>query len=164
MPPPRPATPPLTNIGTTVPPRVPLAVPAPRLVPPAPGVPTGIPVALPVAGREGEAPGPQAIAPDPLWVSRWQPSATPQGQPRPWVVGYRWWVQGVVYQSIRTPLPYFRIDLMWRDHRHAYIEIPRDLWERFRRLTTSVGQFFHREILGPGWRPGAGARYPGFPL
>jgi hypothetical protein len=80
------------------------------------------------------------------------------------VVGYRWWVQNVVYQSIGSPLPYYRIDLKWRDHAHAYTHIPRELWEEFRQLQSSVGQWFHARILGPGWRKGAGSMFPDFPL
>lgn len=152
---------PLTNIGASIPAARPL-MGRPRAF--VPGTGTALPIGLPVAQLEGEAPGPQVVATDPLWISRWQNSATPIGQPRPWVVGYRWWVQNVVYQSIGRPLPYYRIDLMWRDHRHAYINIPRDLWEEFRQLTTSVGQWFHRRILGPDWKPGKGALYDGFPL
>ncbi len=162
---------PLTNIGTTRPIARPLTEPA------RPVLPTGLPIggtfqrfrpgatpeALIEAQREGEPPGPQAIAPDPLWISRWQPTATVPPEDGPWVVGYRWWVQNVIYQSIGTPLPYYRIDLMWRDHRHAYVGIGRDLWQEFRQLQTSVGQWFHRRILGPGWHRGQGAMYDGFP-
>ncbi len=152
---------PRTNIGTTPPPRQALVRPA-RLFVPRTG--TALPIALPVAQQEGETPGPQAIASDPLWVSRWQPSATVPLSKAPWVVGYRWWVQNVVYQSIGTPLPYYRIDLKWRDHMHAYTNIPRNVWEEFRQLQTSVGQWFHRRILGPGHVKGGPALYPDFPL
>ncbi len=151
----------VNNIGASTPPGQALVRPA-RLFVPRTG--TALPIALPVAQREGEQPGPQAIANDPLWVSRWQPSPTMPRSKAPWVVGYRWWVQNVVYQSIGTPLPYYRIDLKWRDHAHAYIEIPRDLWEEFRQLRTSVGQWFHQRILGPNWKKGAGSLFPDFPL
>ena len=157
MPPIRP--PALTNIGTSVPP---VRRPSPRVF--VPGTGTALPVALPVATPEGQDPGPQQVAADPLWVSRWQPSATVPLSRAPWIVGIRFWAQNVVYQSIGTPLPYYRIDFRWRDHAHAYTNIPREVWDHFRTLTTSVGQAYHRLILGPGWRPGAGALYPDFPL
>lgn len=166
-----------TNIGTTVPPVAPMfsrpqqfkrvGLPVaqregeavgPRLIPNAP------PVALPIAQREGEALLPKVIAPDPLWVSRWQNSATPVGQPRPWVTGYRWWVAGVHYSSGWYDPDSYRIDFMWRNHREAYMLIPYAVWQDFRLNTGSVGQWFHRNILVPGWKRGMGARYPSFPL
>ena len=152
-----------TNIGTTVPPARPLTEAPQRLNPPRDGVMTGVPVALPVAQFEGEEPRVQLIAPDPLWVSRWQNSKTPVGRERPWVKGYRWWVAGVKYETW-GPDPLYRIDIMWKDHKHAYTGIPRDLWEDFRKLTGSVGEWFHKFILPPNWRPGMGAMWPNFPL
>jgi hypothetical protein len=146
----------LTNIGTTVPPaKVGSSRPVMR---------GGLPVARPVGAPEGEDPGPKVVAPDPLWISRWQPSATVPLSKAPWVVGYRWWVQGVVYQSVGEPMPHYRIDLLWRDHAHAYTHIPRALWEEFRQLGTSVGSWFHKKILGPNWRPGVKPLYPDFPI
>lgn len=142
---------PLTNIGTSVPPRVPLTEPV------RPGQ------TLPVAQFEGETPGARMIAPDPDWISRWQPSATRPLDKAPWIVGYRWWVAGVMYESW-GPDELFRIDLMWRDHKHAYSAIPRTLWEDFRKLGSSVGQWFHKNILGPGWKPGKGSLFPDWPL
>ncbi len=103
------------------------------------------------------------INPDPLWISRWQDSATPIGKPRPWVKGYRWWEAQVPFKSW-GPDPMYRIDIKWADAAFGYRDIPRELWEEFVHLTTSVGQWFHRRILGPGWRRGDGALYPDFPL
>ena len=154
---------PLTNIGTSRPPQRPLTEPASRFRPPTGPLPAGAPEALPVAGREGEAQQ-QFVAPDPLWTSRWQPSKTVPLSKAPWVVGYRWWHAAVKYQSWGPePMGRYRLDLKWRDHAHAYL-VPRDVWEEFRLLTTSVGQWFHRRILGPGWRPGRGSLFPDFPL
>ncbi len=160
MPPriPKPGT--LTNIGTTTPPTRPLQG-RPRVF--IPGTGTALPIGLPVAQQEGEVPGAKAIAPDPLWISRWQNSATPIGQPRPWVVGYKWWIKGLVYQSVGQPLPYNQIDFKWRDYARGYINIPDDLLDKFKHWTDSVGQFFHQFILVPNWKPGMGARYPEVP-
>jgi hypothetical protein len=150
----------LTNIGTSIPPVRPLTENPQRFKP---GTGNALPIGLPVAAREGEQ-SQQYIAPDPLWTSRWQPSATPPDKNPPWVVGYRWWVAGVRYQSWGPePLGRYRLDLKWRDHAHAYL-VPRNVWEEFRLLTTSVGQWFHRRILGPGWRRGQGSLFPDFPL
>lgn len=152
-----------TNIGTTVPPRVPPSAPPPSFRPPRPGESSGIPVAMPVAQMEGETPGPKVMVPEPLWVSRWQPTATVPASEGPWVTGYRLWHEAVAYQGYGV-LGYFRLDFMWRDHRHAYTHIPRDVWFEFRGWTGSVGQWFHENILVPNWKPGRGARYPNFPL
>ncbi len=114
-------------------------------------------------GKPGRALFLDRVNPDPLWISRWQNSATPIGQPRPWVIAYRWWEHMVPFASW-GPDPLYRIDIKWRDYAHAYIGIPQDLWYEFRGLTTSVGQWFHRRILGPDWKPGKGALFEGFPL
>lgn len=155
---------PLTNIDTTVPPVRPLTEPPQRFQPGAGPPGEALPVALPVARFEGEEPGKQFIAADPQWTSRWQPSATPPNQPRPWVVGYRWWASGVRYESW-GPDPLFRIDLWWRNgHRRAFAMIPRSVWLDFRNLHTSVGRWFHKTLLGPGWKPGRGSLYPDWEL
>ncbi len=122
----------------------------------------GLPVAFPVAQFADEAPNPQVIAQDPLWISRWQNSATVKGE-RPWVKGYRWWSAGVRYQTW-GPTQDYRIDFLWKDHRHAYHGIPKNVWDQFRTWTGSVGVWFHQMILVPNWSKGKGARYPNFPL
>ena len=144
----------LTNIGTTVPRARALTQPAPRFVPGS----RALPVALPVDDGSGR----QYVTPDPLWISRWQPSATRPLSKAPWVTGYRWWLKGSVYQSLGK-IDYYRIDLKWRDHAHAYI-VPDALFFEFRGLRSSVGQWFHRTLLGPGWKPGAGSVYPNFAI
>lgn len=152
---------PLTNIGTSIPPRLPPTSTPPRFQPPGDG-PTGRPVALPVAQLADETPEAKVVAPDPLWTSRWQPSKTKDPRKRPWVVAYRWWAAGVAFESW-GPSSSPRIDLMWRDHRHAYI-VSQELFERFRQNTGSVGEWFHKHILGKGWRPGMGSKWPNWAL
>jgi hypothetical protein len=153
-----------TNIGATVPPRA----PAPGFALPGRHRPqtdprTGLPIALPVAAREGE-PSRRVVAADPLWISRWQNSTSPPDE-RPWVRGFRWWVPNVQYATWGpTPENDYRIDFLWKDHRHAYHGIPRPVWEQLRAWTGSVGEWFHDNILVPDWKPGRGARYPNFPL
>lgn len=134
-------------------------------------VPVALPIAVPVAevltnidttdlanpanGFVGNLPVAQLLPdtgpiPDPLWISRWQPSATVPIEKAPWVVGYRWWVPGNEYQSLGV-IDYYRIDLKFKDgHKHAYL-VREEVWEDFRQLTTSVGQWLHQVILGKGW-------------
>lgn len=171
----------ITNIGTTVPhPRAPTERPQRFLAPLRPRLPPGSvgagsveahAVALPIAqtvemveaGEEVQ----RLVAQDPIWRSRWQPSATPVGQPRPWVTGFRWWVPIVRYTSWGpTPEDEYRIDFMWRGHRHAYYKIPRAVWIQFITWGGSVGQWFHANILVDGWngRTVKGVRYPDFEL
>lgn len=164
----------------------------PRIPPPGTRLPVALPIALPralpiakpiadqltnidatnLAARPGDFGIPTArrldqVNPDPLWISRWQDSATPLGKPRPWVTGYRWWEANVPFRTW-GPDPMYRIDFMWNNQSgmkpYGYRNIPRELWEEFARLTTSVGQWFHARILGPGWRRGNGALFPDFPL
>lgn len=142
-----------TNIGTTVPPQQRLTRPA-----------TAEDAFLPTARLESDGPGEALTAPDPLWTSRWQPSKTVPLSKAPWVTGYRWWVAGVTYQGW-GPDKLYRIDLMFKDgHKHAYSDIPKPLWEEFRNLRSSVGQWFHEKILGRGWRRGSGSLFPDWPL
>lgn len=151
----------LTNIGTTVPPVKVPAVPRPFV----PGTGTARPVGLPVAVPEGQDPGPQVVAPNPLWVSRWQPSATVPLSRAPWVTGYRAWRVGVVYQAYGHPLPWNRVDFLWGKQgvRRGYTGVPDEVYFGLLYLQGSVGQFFHRFILPPNWRPGMGALYPEVP-
>jgi hypothetical protein len=146
----------LTNIGTTVPPVRPLTEPAQRFQP---GTGQGLPVAMPVADGQG---GVRYVAPEPLWTSRWQPSASPPGSERPWVVGFRWYYQGVVYDKSGL-MPYFRIDFLWRTAAWGY-PVPHNLFVAFQRWTGSVGQWWHQHIAGPGWSRGKPTRISGFPV
>lgn len=108
---------------------------------------------------KGILPGPLPVAQliegpldDPLWIARWQPSATVPLSKAPWVIGYRWWIAGLEYVSLGE-IDYYRIDLRFKDgHEHAY-EVERGKFDDFRMLTSSVGQWLLREILGPGWTP-----------
>lgn len=150
-----------TNIGATVPPVRPLTEPGQAFIP---GTGTALPVALPVAKFEGEEAGPQVVAPDPLWTSRWQNSKTPVGaKERPWVRGYKFFIAGVRYETW-GPDPLFRIDFMWKNHREGYYNIPAAVFEDFKHLTGSVGEWFHNFILVENWKPGMGARYPSIKL
>ncbi len=126
-------------------------------------MPNALPIGLPVAQQEGEQPGSKVVAPDPLWISRWQPSATIPLSKAPWIIAYRWYSAGVVYQTLGL-MSSDRIELWFKDgHQHWY-EVPRSLYEDFRRLTSSVGQWLHRNILG-GWSPGTwNCRFPNGPL
>lgn len=159
----------LTNIGTTFPPPaqplteepqrfLPNGLPIARRLDTQEGVhqhvrPGALPVALPVARTEEEGPGEKLLSPDPLWVSRWQPSKTVPLSRAPWIVGYRWWIPGPAYDSIGE-IQYHRIDLKFKadskgySHEHAYIVHP-ELYFEFRNLQTSVGEWLHERILGP---------------
>ncbi len=157
---------PLTNIGTSVPPRS-LPSRPPRAIPPALPVggngqrflPAGLHVALPVAVPEGTDPGRRVIAPDPLWIARWQPSATAPLSRAPWVIAYRFWRQGVAYQT-RGMMTSNVLSFWFNDGFQCGHEgVPDSMYHAFVRLTSSVGQWYHRNILGPGWRPGAGPLY-----
>src|SRR5262245_23661424 len=91
--------------------------PPPRLLP---GTRGPLPVGLPVADGTGR----QFVADEPLWISRWQNSTSPPDE-RPWVRGYRWWVPNVKYPTWGPrPADDYRIDFLWKDHRHAYYLIP----------------------------------------
>lgn len=147
---------PLTNIGTTVPP-VKGPATALRFLPRALPIGDiggrfrreGRPEAIPVARHEDEGQGEQYIQPDPLWISRWQPSATPPNRPRPWVTGYRWWVAGAAYQSLGR-IDYYRLDMRFIDQHQHYYKVEEQVWREFRVLTTSVGQWLHYRILKGG--------------
>lgn len=148
---------PLTNIGTSVPPRV-IPGPAQRF---RPGTGQALPLGLPQAVPEGQDPGPQVESAEPLWVSRWQPSKTPVNQKRPWVTGYRSYVKGNVYPS-KGRIDHYRIEMMFIDgHQHWY-EVPEDLFFAFRVLTKSVGEWLHDNILRP-MKSGA-ASFPNGPM
>lgn len=160
-----------TNIGATVPPPPlptrpsvrPPGLPIARdITNPNAGInqrmlPGALPIAMPVAQREGEEPGAQHVAPDPLWISRWQNSPNPKKR---WVNAYRFWKGGVVYQT-RGRIESNILGFWWTDgYQMGYSGISDRLFQQFVRLTTSPGVWFHRYILGPGWKPGAGALYP----
>lgn len=169
MPPPIPGT--RTNIGTTVPPpalpsraavRPPGLPVARQITDPSRGVnqrmlPNALPIGLPVAQQEGETPAAKVIAPAPLWISRWQNSPNPEKR---WVNAYRFWRAGVHYET-RGLIASNILSFWWTDgYQMGYEGIPDNLWQQFVRLTTSPGVWFHKHILGPGWRPGNGALYP----
>ena len=148
------------------------------LVPPVRIMPRGIPIADPLtnigatelrARPEAFSPVQTAkfldqVNPDPIWRSRWQDSATEDPEQRPWVRGYRWWEALVPFETWE-PDPLYRIDFRWRDgFMMGYSGIPHSVWFEFINWTGSVGQWYHKNILKPGWRPGMGARYPEVPI
>lgn len=150
-----------TNIGTTRPgPARPLTEKPQRFAPQqgqrvaaalgnAP--PPAVPVAMPVAAREGEEQQ-QYVSPEPLWISRWQPSKTVPLSKAPWIIAYRWWIQGAVYNELGgRPLNYYRIDLWFKDGHQHYYQVDRSKWLEFRALLTSIGQWLHQNNLGRNW-------------
>lgn len=136
-----------TNIGTTEPPQA-RAGPLRR----------GDPIAERAEGRADGLPVAQMIQPDPLWISRWQPSATVPRSKAPWIIAYRFWHAGAAYESTGR-LKENRIDCWFKDgHKHRYI-VPRRYVDDLKQLKTSVGQWLHRNLLLHGRD-----RFPGGPI
>lgn len=163
MPPPSLPRVPLTNIGTSVPPRRAFTEAPQRFRGPSGPAPIGRPEALPIAGREGEEQQ-QFITPEPLWISRWQPSATKPLSKAPWVIGYRWYLDTPVYAD-RGRLGFYEIQCRFKGGWKHWYRVPREVWLEFRGLQSSVGRWIHQKILGPGWtNKNRQALYPNGPL
>lgn len=145
----------LTNIGATNVARV------PRDATPKAGTPVGI--------RPGDGPVALVIQPAPLFVSRWQQSATVPFSKAPWVTGYRIWRGRAAYEDekglrVGPPPGEDWIDCIFKDGFKCRYRVPEptNLATMFVALmgrNQSIGQWIHANLLQNGRN-----KYPTVPL
>lgn len=127
-----------TNIGASVPP-----------------ITTGVTpeVGSPLGQAGGAVALQQAkiVQPEPLWISRWQPSPDPADK---WVKAYRWWSGAAAYEdstgSLVGPPPGLDWIDIWHTNEYAHRhKVPSSdgLIGKLSTLTTSVGRWVHKYLL-----------------